>query len=101
MGKRIEQVGSIADPNPHQSEKQDSDPHRSEKVEAWEGHYEALGWRVQICKKKWMVGSGSGSAWNWKVWSGSGFTSELKKDPDPDQSEKQDDADPPTTDLNS
>jgi hypothetical protein len=34
MGKRIEQVGSIADPNPHQSEKQDSDPHRSEKVEA-------------------------------------------------------------------
>jgi hypothetical protein len=37
-------LSSVADPEPHQSEKQDPDPHphQSKKVEAIQGHFEAL-----------------------------------------------------------
>ncbi len=38
---RIKYVGKL-DPHPHQSKKQDPDPHQSDKVEALEGHFEAL-----------------------------------------------------------
>jgi hypothetical protein len=33
---------SVADPDPHQREKQDPDPHHSEELEALEGHFGAL-----------------------------------------------------------
>jgi hypothetical protein len=44
-------LSSVADPDPHQSEKQDPDPQQSEKVEAIEGHFEAF--LFFFCWKKW------------------------------------------------